>query len=82
MFDHKMWCWEAGAPALVEWKIVKGGIVHLSSMPGLPVEAATVEVRMRWMHRVSLAGIMGKVERVDSRRASRAGKEDSRCPPT
>jgi hypothetical protein len=19
VFDHKMWCWEAGAPALVEW---------------------------------------------------------------
>jgi hypothetical protein len=60
-------------------KIVKGGIVHPAS---LPVEAATVEVRMRRMHRVSLAGIMGKVERVDSRRVPRAGKEDGRCPPT
>ena len=60
-------------------QIVKGSIVHPVSTP---VEAATVEVRMRRMHRASLAGIMGKVERVDSRRASRAGKEESRCPLT
>jgi hypothetical protein len=59
VFDHKM-CGVGRRVGQHSWngKIVKGGMVHPESSP---VEAANVEVRMRRMHRVSLAGIMGKV---------------------